>query len=290
MKIANIILFHKYPVAVERLVKVLNHPNFDFYLHLDKKVKLKPFAYLSDLANTTLIKNRTSVRWAGYSQLAAFVNSLDEILNNGKSYDFINLLSGQDYPIKPVNEINKFLSLHIGKSFMMSETPPSTWWDDATLRFTKYHFWDYDFRGKHRLGDALSKIMPARQFPLPLKLFGGPYASYRILSIEAARYIHSILNRKDKFFLFFKHTWAPDEFLINTLLMNSPLKDTIINENFHYMDRSLGGPRPKILTTEDFTLLKNSDKFFARKFDINVDMRILEMIDDEILFVNNTKP
>jgi hypothetical protein len=287
MRIANIIIFHKDPGAVERLIKALHHPNFDFYLHLDKKVDIRPFAYLADLPNTQFIINRKAVNWGGFSQLEALISSLEQIFKVNKTYDFVNLLSGQDYPIKPVQEIDDLLSSNLGKSFMMSETPPTPWWDEAISRITEYHLSEYDFPGKYRLQMALTKLLPKRVFPLTLQLHGGPYGAYWILSFEAIMYIYYVLHGNEEVRLFFKHTWAPDEFLIHTLLMNSQFKETIVNENHHYMDRSQGGSRPKILTKDDFDVLENSDKMFARKFDRVVDPEILDMIDERILFRTN---
>src|SRR5690606_10850089 len=152
------------------------------------------------------------------------------------------------------------LSAYRGKSFLIAETPPSAWWEESMRRITKYHLTDYNFRGKYRLETLLSGLLPERKFPLPVQLYGGPYGSYWILSFEAARYVYNILSRKDLNWLSFKHMWAPDEFLIHTLLMNSPFKDEIIGENYHYIDRSPGGAHPKILTTDDFLALQNSHK------------------------------
>ena len=283
MRIANIIIFHQNPAYVDRLLKAMTHPDVDFYLHLDKKVDMKPFLHLGKLSNTYFIRNRKNATWAGYSQVEAIVNSLEEIIESKIPYDFVNLLSGQDYPIKPITYILKVLSENIGKSFMISETPPSDWWNVAETRFTKYHFSDYGFRGKYRLADLVSQILPDRKFPLPYQLFGGPYAAYWILSMDAAVYIHSILNKKDKIYWFFKHTWAPDEFIINTILMNSPFRETIVNENYHYFSWEPGEVRPSILTLKDFRKLQQSDKFFARKFDPAIDEKILDLIDEQLL-------
>ena len=96
MKIAHVVIFHKNPGSVERLVKAMSHPDFDFYLHLDKKVNIEPFAYLSNLPNTYLVSKRIPVRWAGFSQVEAFISAMDDIINSGVQYDFVNLLSGQD--------------------------------------------------------------------------------------------------------------------------------------------------------------------------------------------------
>ena len=283
MRIANIIIFHKNSASVDRLIKAVSHPDVDSYLHLDKKVNIEPFLHLGKMPNTYFVENRITARWAGYSQVEAIINSLDEIIKSKKPYDFVNLLSGQDYPIKPVSHILDVLSANLGKSFMISETPPSEWWNVAETRFTKYHFSDYGFKGRYRLADLISAVLPERKFPLPFQLYGGPYAAYWILSMEAATFLHSILNKKDKIYWFLKHTWAPDEFIINTILMNSPFKDTIVSENYHYFSWKPGEVSPSILTVHDFATLQQSDKFFARKFDPGIDEKVLDLIDQQLL-------
>ncbi len=284
MKIAFIIIFHEGPAAIERLLKALYHAEFDFYLHLDKKVDIGPYEYLAKLPNVTFVKSRKLVQWAGFSQLEATLNSMTEIVESGKPYEFINLLSGQDYPIKTADFIHDFLCKNKGVSFMMSESAPSDWWSHATRRFSNYHLVDYRFKGKFRLGKLISKVLPERKFPLQVNLFGGPHSAYWTMNISAAKYIIKTLNKNDEHWQFYKYTWGSDEFLMNTILMNSPLRKTIVNENFHLIDRSLGGTRPKILTVQDFEMLKSSNKFFARKFDSKLDYKVLDMIDEQLLF------
>jgi Core-2/I-Branching enzyme len=285
LKIANVILFHEDPAGIERLINVMYHPHFHFYLHLDKKVDCTPYRHLASKPNVFFVRKRISVRRAGYSQLQAIFSAVEQILESGIEYDFVNLLSGQDYPIKPVNEIYDFLRNHLGKSFLMSETPPSEWWSEAFHRIEKYHFVDYGFPGKYRISNTVSFLMPARKFPLSMQLHGGPNGAYWILNIDAVRYVHAYFKSRNFNQWFFKHTWGSDEFLINTILMNSPLKNQVVNENYHYLDYSEGGSRPKILTYRDFDILKNSHKFFARKFDRRIDESILNKIDEELLFV-----
>ncbi len=283
MRMANIIVLHQYPGLAERMIKTLHHPKFDFYLHLDKKVDITPFEYLAKLPNTRFVTGRKRVTWAGFSQLEAIEAALSTIFSSGRSYDYINLLSGQDYPIKPTGDIYAFFEEHTGYSFLASETPPSPWWDEAIQRITRYHLIDYRFRGKHRLEKLLSAFLPERKPSVPLQLYGGPLAAYWTISAEAAVYLHKALaESSDRFF--FKHTWAPDEFLVNTILMNSHFRDHIINDNYRYLDRLTGDAHPKILTMADLSKLGSSSRLFARKFDPTVDSRILDRIDEMILY------
>lgn len=286
MRMANIIVLHQYPAMAERLIRTLYHRQFDFYVHLDKKVDIAPFSNLARLPNTFPVQERKTVHWAGFSQLEAIGASLRAIFSSGRSYDYVNLLSGQDYPIKPAGYIYDFLNAYVNHSFLSSETPPTAWWNDAHQRYTRYHLIDYGFRGKHRLENLLSNLLPEREFPLPYQLYGGPAAAYWTLSGEAAFYLSHFLSEK-KYYSFFKHTWAPDEFLVNTIVMNSPFSHMVINDNYRHIDRTNGGSHPRILTMADLDCLQHSSRLFARKFDPNIDNQIQNQIDETILYSKN---
>ncbi len=289
MKIAHLIIAYKDPEFTERLVRATTiHNDFDCWLHIDKKTDIRPYEHLKKLPRVRLVKKRVAVHWAGFSCVRAMLNSLDEIIQSEIKYDFVNLMSAQDYPIKTPNQIHDFLSANIGKSFIAFEADPSPWWDHAKLRFTKYHFTDFDFKGKTRIERFLNRVMPDRKFLPTFTFYGGPYASYWTLSIGAARFVNDFLKNNKRLLRFSRFTWAPDEFLIPTILMNSHLRGTVINDACRYIDWSSGGARPKILTVKDFCALKNSSALFARKFDPETDVRVIDMIDTELLHINKT--
>src|ERR1700694_3379488 len=100
MKVAHIILVFKEPVQVERLIRKMSHPAFDFYLHIDKKSSIDDYLYLAKIPNVYFINDRIKVRWAAFSGLNAAIRSLQFIIDRKIEYDFINVLSGQDYPIE----------------------------------------------------------------------------------------------------------------------------------------------------------------------------------------------
>jgi hypothetical protein len=278
MRIAGIIMAHKEPRQLERLIKRFSHLSFDFYIHLDKKISQTPFNYLASLPNVYFINKRISVRWASYSFIDAEIQSIKEILATGIKYDFISLMSGQDYPIKPVENIFHSLEKNIGKNFISFEED-GVWWNHAITRINRYHFTNFGFRGRYRIQFFLNALLPARKFPLPYKLYGGPRAMCMTISSECAGYLVNFLESNKKLRRFIRFTWGPDEFVIPTLIMNSKFKQTVINDNFYYIDWSKGGANPKTLTVDDFDSLLSSDKMFARKFDIVKDPVILDMLD-----------
>jgi len=99
------------------------------------------------------------------------------------------------------------------------------------------------------------------------------------LSTDCAAYVADFMNSNNKLRRFIRFTWGPDEFVIPTLIMNSKFRPTVINDNFYYIDWSKGGSNPKTLTVEDFEKIKYSGKLLARKFDIQQDRMILDMLD-----------
>jgi len=65
--------------------------------------------------------------------------------------------------------------------------------------------------------------------------------------------------------------------------MNSPFKNQVVNDNLRCITWTDGVANPRILTQADFGLLETSPKFFARKFDVTVNEKILDEIDELIL-------
>ena len=90
-----------------------------------------------------------------------------------------------------------------------------------------------------------------------------------------------VLNKYNNYKKYFRHTLCPDEIFLQTILINSPDISRIIDENLRYIDWNRGNPY--ILKQEDYNMLMDSNKLFARKFDINVDRNIILKIYDMLM-------
>ncbi len=278
MRIACIIMAHKDPQQIERLINRFQQLPFDFYIHLDKKINRVPFDFLSSKPNVYFIEQRIRVRWASYSFLNAILLSFKEVLGKNIQYDFLSLMSGQDYPIKPPTDFYQTLEKNTGRNFINYEVD-GKWWKHAITRIHKYHFTNFGFWGKYKIQFFLNSLLPTRKFPLPFDLYGGPRAMCMTVTSNCAAYLVEFIETNKKLRRFIRFTWGPDEFVIPTLIMNSEFKETVVNDNFYYIDWTKGGANPKILNVEDYDLLINSNKFMARKFDYNLDRSILDMLD-----------
>lgn len=280
MKVANLIMAYKNPRQIERMLKTMSHPDFYFFIHLDKKIDMSEFQYLAKLERVFFLKNRVLCNWGGFSFVDAIFTSLEEILGLEVKYDVYNLLSAQDYPIKPINEIYRFYEQNIGKCFVSyDEDSNSEWWGHAVTRFEFYHLTDLRFRGKYFVQSLMHRFLPKRKFPLPMKLYGSSISSWWSISAECAAYIVAFIKENQQLKNFMKYTWGADEFLITTIIMNSSFRQSVVNNNLRYIKWMDGSANPRILSVADFESIKASDKLFARKFDTTVDELILDRLD-----------
>lgn len=275
MKIAHLILAHESPFQLKRLIQRLRHIDAKFYIHVDLKSDIIPFLFLQS-EQVIFIVNRVRIQWGGYSMVQATVNSFAEILEADFRCDYINLLSGQDYPIKPTQEIHNFFSNNPNKAFMHTLSVENEW-QEAIPRLIKYHLSDYNFWGKYTVEKCLNFFMLKRKLPDNLIAVGR--SQWFSISIQHAEYIVTYLQKNTKVKRFFELTWGSDEFVFQTILFNSAYQKDMINDNLRYIDWSEGKASPKTLTNSDLAILLNSGKLFARKFIENKDSYILNELD-----------
>jgi hypothetical protein len=112
------------------------------------------------------------------------------------------------------------------------------------------------------------------------------------LSKECAEYAREFVKRYPRYVRFFKHTMFADEYFWHTILLNSPLRDTVANITLRYepfeADPFTG--HGKVFRKKDLLGLRaeSSDRLFAKKFDSIVDADILDLVDRELLRVANS--
>ena len=118
-----------------------------------------------------------------------------------------------------------------------------------------------------------------RHFQLNLRPFGGN--DWWSISFEAAQYIIRFIDANPEYLKFHKRSFMPSEGFFQTILLNAKdqkLTSKIINNNYRMIDWADGGKHPKIFSATDYQTLIRSEKLFARKFDMQVDADILDIL------------
>ncbi|GAB3255370.1 beta-1,6-N-acetylglucosaminyltransferase [Larkinella harenae] len=280
MKLAHLILAHAQPDQLDRLLGALQHPDADFYIHIDQKTDSEPFRKLQKYPNVYFIRKREKVYWGAYSIVQATLNGFEEIVASGISYGYVNLLSGQDYPLKSPDMIHEFLEKQSGAQFMEYLSVENEW-HEAIPRVKKYHLINYNIPGKYALEKILNTVLPDRKAPENLIFVGR--SQWFTITLEAVKYILLYLKAHPGVRQFFTLTWGVDELIFQTLLYNSPFKTALRNNNLRYIDWSEGKASPKTLTLADEAALRTSGKLFARKFNADTDAAILDVLDANYL-------
>ena len=306
MELAYLIQAHHQPVHLRRLVAALAAPHVTIFIHIDLK---SDFAQFEPIAaeNVVFLKNRIRVNHGGFSELLQMIILLNEAAQY-KEFDYYIFLSGADYPIKGAAHLFDFLRKNDGTNFINFYPFQG---DVAGIRhITKYYGVDFTarvWRPFAVLAKAILRILnrcaPDRTFAASQ---GGmvPYrgSAWCCLHRETARYVLDYLGtvRGKKVLDFFRYSWAPDEMLFHTIILNSPYavrcryyeRDILRaaaplkNENkayLHYIDWNPERENPAILDETDFEKICASDFYFARKFDEKKSSALLDQIDARLL-------
>ena len=310
MRLAYIVTAHKYPAQLARLIDRLNADGTTFFVHVDKKTDAATYhemvAALQRFPNVRFLRKRFACYYMTlFGAVQAQLQALREIFETNTPFDYVEYITGQDYPIKSNAEIAATLGRAGGKSFICHFPLPFEGVHPSGGKITQpasriecWHFYagrhyirlPRNFRQCTQLFSVerspvwwlASLVLPAkRKFPAGFAPHGG--WAYWCLSREHAEYVNQFAQTHPAFVRFFRFVKSADEILVQTVLLNSPFKDQIINDDLRYVDWSNNDCSPRLLRTADVAKLASSPKLFARKFDATVDAAVLDLIDDQLL-------
>lgn len=314
MKIAYLILAHQYPEQLIRLIQSRNTENTSFFIHInkmtDKAVYNKFVQGLSHLPNVHFIQ-RNVIYMFDFGHTEASIQGIKEIIETKTDFDYLILSTGQDYSIKSNAYIEKFFKENQGKIFldyMENLTLTDGLWPNRgndNINYWHVRLWKMRFvfpgalnlssHNRYRNFDKTwyrfvsffwDKTVPflpiKRQFPEGFTPYRG--SAYWCFPRDCVEYIYDFINKNPSYVNFFKYVDGPDEMFFQTLILNSPLKDRVVNDNLFYIDWHNPNPtRPRVFEKSDLERLASSPKLFARKFDFTRFPEILDLLDQKVL-------
>jgi len=294
MKKAYLIMGHKSPKQIYRLLDRLNDELSHFFIHIDRKVDITPFKTLEDFGDKVTFLERYNSEWGKYGLTLPLLEGLKSIKMTGQHFDRILLLSGQDYPIKSKKQINEFFENSPYSVFInFFPIPNMNKWPGkdrgGLYRVDKYYFgtkWYELFLSKSL--NLVSRYIPLLRRRVPDQML--PYAGETWINLDmyALNYIVDYVEQHPEYLRFHRHTFVADEVFIHMLIGNSTdqkLLDSIEKSEKRFtIWESPKSAHPKVLQKSDFEHITSSEDLFARKFDLDKDEEVLDLIDREILF------
>ena len=137
---AFLIIAHDNFPLLKRLLRRLDSPNSNIYIHIDKKLSL-PMNYENELrfvvkfAKVVCIP-RDKVTWGGYSLIQCTLNLLKTATKDCN--DYYHLLSGHDYPLVGMKAFNEFFTANNGMEFIGFSR--QSFADKEKQRYSVYYF------------------------------------------------------------------------------------------------------------------------------------------------------
>jgi hypothetical protein len=246
--------------------------------------------------------------WGSGAQLDAMLGSFRALA--GSRFDWLVVLSGHDYPIRPVRELAPFLHESRYELFLDPEDGPTGYLHDRY--FYRYHWvpqrwWSRLPESSRRLvSSALQRSVhtfsrngrvrvqrrPGNVFApgVGLRARSTPFTEARpcrkgsdwfALSRAAFDDVVCTADGSSDLVEYFRHTYCPNEAFFHTVLL--PRWDAVnAGHNLHYLQFVGERAHPETIQNRDWDALVGSGAFFARKFDAS-DVALLDRIDRELL-------
>ena len=280
-KHAYLIMAHKDDFTFRTLLRLLDHERNVLFVHMDRKVSnYDPLAIKKLISKSELIHTpeRRDIQWGGDSQIFLELMLLEMATSFGK-FDYYHLISGEDLPIKSQAQIHGFFDDHAG---------------DLFIQVLEGNY-DYRVRCYHTFQDKIGKNRSL------LSRFNGLYlktqmllcihrnkdvsfikgANWFSITDEFARYV---LSQKTWIRHVFHSTYCADELFLQTVLAGSDFMkylyrpETGFNPIVRHIKWSEDTLSPYIFRITDRDELTDSKQMFARKFDCQIDIDIINYI------------
>ncbi len=239
---------------------------------------------------------------SSYGMVEQLFSTIEWLDAARQPYDWLIVLSGQDYPTQPLRSSEAFLAASDADAFLEC-------WDiaDPAAPYRRHQSrlrYLYRYR---RLPDstlpwlrALRAVNGVQRW-LHVQLTYGPQLGVRVrrppfddrfrcyrgllwMTLRRACAEHAVAAARAAPALIehFRHTISPEEAVVQTLLANAG-RFRLVNDSLRYMDfaGSRDG-RPRVLTVADLPEITRSRYHFARKFDPRVDAAVLDRLDERL--------
>jgi Core-2/I-Branching enzyme len=297
MKLAIVVLAHDRPKQLALLLSAFRHPQVRLYLHVDRRADLAPIATaLADAGvGEVELLPRHATAWGSVELVDAALEGL--VRGVGDGCDYFALISGRDFPLRPVEEILAFLEQAPSRSHLEHFPIPTPRWRFEGRERTD--FYTYTVRGRretciprgedtgffswkgHLLNEVLrvrGVLKPPRRFPSYARPFGG--SQWWNLSRAAADRILDFIDEHPDYRRYHTHTLAPDEVFFQSILLGTDfaVEHEIVNDTLRFMRWPEKESHPRVLTISDMPAMRESEALFGRKFDAAVDEAVLAQL------------
>lgn len=270
--IAFIILAHEHPEAVRRLVEFVAPEAEAAAVHYDGRAPEAEFRSLQaafDGDDRVLLLPRRRCAWGTWSLAAATLDALRALERRGIAPDFVCLLSGADFPLRPVADLRRHLARNGGREFIEAFDLAERQWVRGGMtegRYRYFHpFGKRDWPTLFALAWRLQKALGLQREP-PRGLHMRFGSQWWCLTFETCRAILRLCEDRPDIPRFFRSVWIPDECFFQTLAAHIAGPSALTQASVTHYEFGPDG-RPRVFGAEEIAGLNAEGRYFVRKVD-----------------------
>ena len=224
-----LLLVHEPPASWTGLVRRLLEAGSQVAVHLDadapdahRETLLASLADLPGVSSRLSWADRQAVRWGEWSMVEATLAGLACFEKLAAPPGHVVLLSGSDYPIRPLEQLADFLARHPDTDFIDHADPERVQWVQDGNQTERYRHWYFvNWRARPRLFSALDALQRTlrirRRLPPGIKPYIG--SQWWTLSWKTCQAVLE-KSRDPQIRRFFRWSWIPDELFFQTLVLD----------------------------------------------------------------------
>lgn len=273
--LAVIVLSHRHPEQVARLVdRVAAGRDTVAVVHHDPTGE--PLR-LSRSSNVVLVPGARPCAWGRLSLVEAQWRSLRWVAANVPEFSWALLISGQDYPIRPITQIEDELSASPHDAYLryFEVTPDPAADVDPWQAVTRRRY-----LRKRRLPWSRRSVplpFPRRH---PYRAGVGLYVGDMWFNLSAAT-VRAMLADPlaDRLLRYLRYAPIPDETFIASMALNLRPAPDVARDSRRFIRWGADAMHPEVLTPAHLPELRTSDAFFARKVDATLHPSMPDLLD-----------
>jgi hypothetical protein len=253
-------------------------------VHVDAKASMEDFEIAVSGHGNVTFTERVQVNWGGYSQVRAIRILVREALRIAADDDYLIMLSGSDYPLRPVADLVDHLRSNQGRQYLrafeIAKSEPKYF-----RQIDRTHHRDLPLLSRRTSNKALRKLRNGiirlvdgplsrrRVPPVPDGLVVGHGGTHFAVTAECMRAMEEAVTPDIEHY--FAAVFCPEEKFYQSLIMSTPFanstpaggfEDYVGPGNWRYANLHLIDPTLiRVFTNDDWVEVARSPMFFIRK-------------------------
>jgi len=281
--------YHKVEMLNIFLTQLLEDAETDIYIHVDKKSNIT-----KDIISDPRIihaEKQYEINWGSDELLKAILSLYRQIIRSGIEYKYVIVTTGQDLVVR--KGLDAFLLEHDGQVFIDSMYSEEM---DRYKRAVLMHKWPEIY--KKNYSTKYHPVRVARSLRISLLFKLGNHFEKKVnydvdkikfyydrhwnaMPIEVVKWIIDYIDSNPEYWKIFDGAFMCEEAFFTTTIMMGPYADRIKLEDnkstsLTFRKKSSDNNHPAVLSFEDIHEIEASGCFFARKFDLSVDSKVID--------------